>query len=574
LFNITLKKNTTVINNKLYYRGVSKKNYNLISYKKNLKQNFYMNRIINKKKIKNTYIYKKNNIFFLKQNDYKFKKNKYTTVFKTLSSSYLENINSLSKLNKNNSNFLSNFLLSSFGFYKNAGFGVDATQPNTNKLSNIEDYLKLGNFNYNLINFHLGSKRGGVGDSSHWSSGTEFLNEQFRRIFSPFNSKYIISNNGVKNNKFMYGGEFESQHTDKDFILKKNNKKRLKPDSIYNKMRFPSQNSAEFYANMMSDIDEPIDKFYDKKRKKKPDLFSYIDWGFNTDHDNINSDINFINSDPFTADIQRDPSTESVYLDIIHNEYAKELREFPEEIVDWTVSDFYTELLNNEEITDLPNSTNESELYSIDSSNSISDFYIGSDDDSNLGVKTLFISEEMSTDYNDFNIQNGDVNKKKKFNFFNDIFKIQELDSTIKPQNNVDYDFFASPNSITNSVDNKFSDYLEKSYYDSDRSLKLNGLSWSDSNKIELEDNSREIESLFRQSKYLESYRFESVLDEFLIELNIKNNLGLQLNLADALPITSINHSPSFKKILFFKTKYLKYYRGFMLDLGFENYMF
>jgi hypothetical protein len=134
-------------------------------------------------------------------------------------------------------------------------------------------------------------------------------------------------------------------------------------------------------------------------------------------------------------------------------------------------------LLNNEEITDLPNSTNESELYSIDSSNSISDFYIGSDDDSNLGVKTLFISEEMSTDYNDFNIQNGDVNKKKKFNFFNDIFKIQELDSTIKPQNNVDYDFFASPNSITNSVDNKFSDYLEKSYYDSDRSLKLNGLS-------------------------------------------------------------------------------------------------
>jgi hypothetical protein len=75
----------------------------------------------------------------------------------------------------------------------------------------------------------------------------------------------------------MYGGEFESQHTDKDFILKKNNKKRLRPDNIYNKMRFPSQNSAEFYANIMSDIDEPIDKFYDKKRKKKPELFSYID---------------------------------------------------------------------------------------------------------------------------------------------------------------------------------------------------------------------------------------------------------------------------------------------------------
>jgi hypothetical protein len=102
----------------------------------------------------------------------------------------------------------------------------------------------------------------------------------------------------------------------------------------------------------------------------------------------------------------------------------------------------------------------------------------------------------------------------------------------------------------------------------------LSGLSWSDSNKIELEDNSREIESLFKQSKYLESYRFESILDEFLVELNVKNNLGIPPNLTSIIPVVSINYTPSFKKILFFKTKYLKYYRGFMLDTGFGNFMF
>jgi hypothetical protein len=36
----------------------------------------------------------------------------------------------------------------------------------------------------------------------------------------------------------------------------------------------------------------------------------------------------------YTADLIRDETTESVYLDFIGNEYARQLREFPEEIVD------------------------------------------------------------------------------------------------------------------------------------------------------------------------------------------------------------------------------------------------
>jgi hypothetical protein len=98
------------------------------------------------------------------------------------------------------------------------------------------------------------------------------------------------------------------------------------------------------------------------------------------------------------------------------------MREFPEEIVDFTVSDYYSEVLDKAEISDIPNSTEESELYSIDSSNSISDYYLGSDDNSDLGLETLHISEEMSTDFNDFDMYNGKSGSRKKFDLFNDIF--------------------------------------------------------------------------------------------------------------------------------------------------------
>lgn len=475
--------------------------------------------------------------------------------------------NNILKIHKNINNYLSNFLMSSFGFSNtfnsNNNFNIDF---NNNK------YSKLKYFNYNLINFNLGNKRGGIGDTSHWSSGTEYLNEQFKRIYSPFNSKYVISNNGIKNHRFIYGGEFETQHTDKDYFIKSNNKKRKGISLLYKKPRSMAKKYKKRRDMLMSDVDGPIDNFYDRKRsRKKIEMFSYIDWGFNTDHDNLNSDINFINSDIFTADLQRDPSTESVYIDIIQNEYIREMRDFPEEIVDWTVSDFYTELINNAEITDLPNSTNESELYSIDSSNSISDFYLGSDINSELGNKTLYISEEMSTDYNDFNLQNQDRNKNNRFSLFNDLNKILELDSSLKPKTNINYDIFSSPNFISNKNNNLFEDFKNKSYLESTINEDVSGYSRTDSNKIELEDNTRETETFFRQSKYIDSFRFESIFDEIIVNLNINKNNNYYKNI---IQIISINNTICFKTILYTKTNYLKNYRGIMLDLGLGSYMF
>jgi len=90
---------------------------------------------------------------------------------------------------------------------------------------------------------------------------------------------------------------------------------------------------------------------------------------------------------------------------------------------------------------------------------------------------------------------------------------------------------------------------------------------------MELEDNSREIESLFRQQKYLESYKFESIFDEFLFKINLYDSAGISLNLNNYLQI--VYKKPlSFKYILFFKTNYLKYYRSLMIDLGLEFLMF
>lgn len=64
-------------------------------------------------------------------------------------------------------------------------------------------------------------------------------------------------------------------------------------------------------------------------------VFSYIDWGFDSDIiNNIGTTERFDRGGDYTADIIRDPSTESLYLDYVENEYAEQLRAFPEEILD------------------------------------------------------------------------------------------------------------------------------------------------------------------------------------------------------------------------------------------------
>lgn len=443
------------------------------------------------------------------------------------------------------------------------------------ELENTLKFSEVGSFNYPSSNFNLGTKRGGVGDSSHWSSGTEYLNEHYRRKFSQFEKIYNISKFGIKNSRYPMAGEIESQHTDSGFRMSYDVGARRADSNIYGKADFSTTDGSAFSAEIMSEVGNEIDDFYDDKFKNEQnlELFSYIDWGFNTDRDFLDSDVNFLASDPFTADLLRDPTTESVYLDIIQNEYGKVLREFPEEVVDWTVSDFYSEVMDAGEISDIPNSTNESELYSADSSNSVSDFYAGSDDNSELGIETLHISEEMSTDFNDFDMHNGNQNKKKKFEIFNDIVRLQYLDATVAPITHPELDMFSQQNNSSIRNRTNFSDTKETPLFDSEENSSIFGKDWTDFSKVELEENTRELESFYKQQKYIDSYRLEGVFEEILIKINVDSSVGVFVNLGEIL--TTKDMVPkSLKNILFKKTKYLNHYRGFMRDLNLIHLMF
>lgn len=269
----------------------------------------------------------------------------------------------------------------------------------------------------------------------------------------------------------------------------------------------------------------------------------------------------------------RDPTTESVYLDFVQNEYARELREFPEEVVDWTVSDFYTEILNKFEISELPISTNESELYSIDSSNSISDFFLGVGHNSNLGEHTLHISNEPSSEYSDLIFENYKKAKRFRFNLFNKVNKIHHFEANVSPNAHPEVDLFGSPNFLGSRAGNRFDDFFEKSLYDSKKMEEIYLRDWGDSNKMELEDNTREVETIFKQQKYLEAFRVEAIFDELLLQNNLNSNLGFSFSHKHFEP-QQLQDPLSYRYVLFTKTNYLKHYRGLMLDIGLERYMF
>lgn len=68
-------------------------------------------------------------------------------------------------------------------------------------------------------------------------------------------------------------------------------------------------------------------------------MFSYVDWGGDSHaEDYYGTEDRLggrnVNGRAYTADLVRDPTTESVYLDFVDNEYARELRQFPEEVLD------------------------------------------------------------------------------------------------------------------------------------------------------------------------------------------------------------------------------------------------
>lgn len=148
------------------------------------------------------------------------------------------------------------------------------------QISDKKKYTTLSSAKYMVTNFNLASKRGGVGDSSHWSSGTEYLNEQFLRKYSKLgSSNYGLSYLGSKNSKFPLAGEFESEHTDDDFILRVSDGQKNNEAGMYGRVEMQTGEDSEFSAEIMSEIGNEIDDFYDDRFKNEQnlDLFSYID---------------------------------------------------------------------------------------------------------------------------------------------------------------------------------------------------------------------------------------------------------------------------------------------------------
>lgn len=175
-------------------------------------------------------------------------------------------------------------------------------------------------------------------------------------------------------------------------------------------------------------------------------MFSYVDWGQDSyEEDNIGSRERAGPGVQYTADLLREPTTESVYMDFIENEYAREARQFPEEILDWTMSDRYTEMFINHEISDIPNSINESEQYSVNSSQSISDFVrIPRNSINDLSDSTTILSEEPSS-------ENTSLSDQRSANdgrgLHQEIEELMRVERNVAPNAHPEVDFFNFPTS-------------------------------------------------------------------------------------------------------------------------------
>ena len=428
-----------------------------------------------------------------------------------------------------------------------------------------EDYHKIPT----QLRFQLGFKKGDIDDSSNWSSATEFDAEQYMNSKTTNSRFFMDDDDRVKrNSKIFDNPDLMSNHTEEMWEV-------TSQDHV-DKISDPSdhEDTSDELEFQFSDNYDGVDVSYDVKDEGGVgyELFSYIDWGFETDEDDLNTDERFGTGGSYTADLQRDPSTESVYIDFIENEYAREMRDIPEEVLDWTVSDFYSEVFYNHEITDIPLSTNESELYSVYSNNSISDFHI--DDDGSGGEfedSTLFISDDPSTSYSEFE---SSTMSTPVIDLFNENELIDQYEFNVGALAHPDVDVFNIPrfsilaplSSTKQAFSTVNSDFKEQS------SLSLND--WDDSAKTELEDTTRLTNTFFKQSKYVNSFKIDSILQYYLYVINFRTD---NYRLGDN-QMSYNNNSfilpTSFSYILFKKTKYLLYYRSLMIDLNLQKYMF
>ena len=320
-----------------------------------------------------------------------------------------------------------------------------------------------------------------------------------------------------------------------------------------------------------------VDVSYDNKGDRagnELEFFSYIDWGQDSHVENYLASHDRMGKKGvgYTADLVRDPTTESVYLDFIDNEYAREMRQFPEEILNWTISDGYSDLELNHEISEIPNSLNESENYSIDSSYSISDFVArGEDTEDPWSDTTTVLSNELTSDVTLLD----DSRTGNLFWWDEDpiVNSVLNFERDIAPEAHPEVDFFNLPMNWNLNPQAQSLDHINNNQYEAEKMEEGYQLDWGDSSKMELEDNTREPETYARQQKYIDAFFLEGVLDELMLILNIEKNKGQKVYIFDyiekneKIPIT-------FRLVLYKKTNYLKLYRGLMVDLGLNTLMY
>lgn len=457
------------------------------------------------------------------------------------------------------------------------------------KLSKINPY----SFDNQKAEFQLGMKVGDIDDSSYWSSGTEFVNEQYLFDSTIFNQDYVLYGyseldeehlnlqknkqrlawRARRNMEFYSEPSIISGHSGADSFSEEqssDDENQMKYDSdTYSWTRTARHLDAAITAGMAD-----VDVTYNNPGNRPADelnMFSYVDWGQDSyEEDNIGSRERAGPGVQYTADLLREPTTESVYMDFIENEYAREARQFPEEILDWTMSDRYTEMFINHEISDIPNSINESEQYSVNSSQSISDFVrIPRNSINDLSDSTTILSEEPSS-------ENTSLSDQRSANdgrgLHQEIEELMRVERNVAPNAHPEVDFFNFPTSWSQKPTSNFMDNSNESLFEAEKMNESYLADWGDSSKMELEDNSREPETFSRQQKYLDAYFFESVLDELITLVNINRDLGIRTYIFDY--IVKQKKLFSFRATLYKKTNYLSIYRGLMLDIGLADYMY
>lgn len=226
-------------------------------------------------------------------------------------------------------------------------------------------------------------------------------------------------------------------------------------------------------------------------------------------------------------------------------------------------------MLYNNEISDLPNSTNESEQYSIDSSNSISDYFVEIEGtDREIEDSTMYISDDPSSEYTSVE---STTESSDLFNLNGELAIADQLERNVAPNAHPEVDIANAPPSFFQMNKSSFSDYERTSLYES--SLQNTAFFRNDSSKMELEDNTREPVSYMLESKFYNAFYIESILDGVLVDINENRENGNKTYFTQYTNI-KLDIGVQFRHILFTRTDYLRVYRAIMIDLGMVKYMY